>query len=82
VNFDRIKLLFTILFIVIVFAAAYNSHGYYHGDEHWQILEYSNYKIGQIPASQLAWEFNEKIRSGIQPAMVYGLIKALPNTTS
>src|SRR5919206_4106439 len=57
--------------------AAYFNAGYYHYDEHFQILEFANYKLGRVPAESLAWEFHEKIRPWFQPAMAYVLIRAL-----
>ena len=38
------------------------SVGFFHPDEHYQILEFANYKMGNINPTQLPWEFHEKIR--------------------
>jgi phosphatidylinositol glycan class B len=40
-------------------------------DEHFQILEFASYKLGHSPASDLPWEFAEKMRPALQPAMAY-----------
>lgn len=66
------------LFGLLVFlTTAFFSIGYYHVDEHFQILEFANYKLGNSPASDLAWEFQAKIRPALQPAMAILIIKAL-----
>jgi len=54
---------------------AYFSTGYYHPDEHFQILEFCNYKLGNSPQTDLPWEFNERIRPALQPALAFVIIK-------
>lgn len=61
------------LFVYLI--TAYFSIGFYHPDEHFQILEFCNYKLGNSPASELPWEFHEKIRPAIQPAILWLLEK-------
>jgi len=56
---------------------AWFSTGYHHPDEHFQILEFFNYKLNAIPTTDLSWEFSEKIRPTFQPALVYWLAKLL-----
>jgi phosphatidylinositol glycan class B len=63
------------LFVFII--TAFFSEGYYHPDEHFQILEFANYKLGNSPASDLPWEFKEQIRPALQPALAYSTIKFL-----
>jgi len=57
--------------------AAFCSEGYHHPDEHFQILEFAGFKTGKSPAADLPWEFQEKIRPALQPAMAFGIIKSL-----
>lgn len=57
--------------------AAIFSAGYHHPDEHFQVLEFANYKLGLAPASELAWEFTEQCRPALQPLIVYLLAKPL-----
>ena len=68
-------------FILIVFliyiVTAFFSIGYYHPDEHFQILEFCNYKLGNLSAEKLPWEFHEKIRPALQPVIALGTIKLL-----
>jgi len=63
--------------LLVFLVTAYFSIGYYHVDEHFQILEFASYKLGQSPATDLAWEFQARIRPALQPASAILLIKAL-----
>jgi phosphatidylinositol glycan class B len=69
--------------IIVLFAllisgiTAFNSHGYYHADEHYQIIEYAGIKLGTHKPSDLAWEFSEKIRSSLQPTIAFIIISVL-----
>ncbi|MFT4024508.1 MAG: hypothetical protein QM664_12065 [Flavihumibacter sp.] len=70
----------TALAIAAYAICAYFSVGYFHADEQFQIIEFAHYKIGGVPASGLAWEFNEAIRSSFQPWIVFLLAKILTIT--
>jgi phosphatidylinositol glycan class B len=61
-----------LLFYLVV---AYNSSGYNQEDEHYQIIEFANYKLGLIPENRLAWEFAAHIRPGLQPLICFVFIK-------
>lgn len=67
------------LFAVVIFYlfVAYNSTGYHNPDEHFQIIEFANYKLGLATLSDLAWEYNAQIRSGIQPGLCFFIFKLL-----
>jgi phosphatidylinositol glycan class B len=66
-----------VLFAIALYGiTAWSSEGFYHPDEHFQILEFANYKLGRTPATELAWEFRAQIRSGVQPMLAYGAIRA------
>ena len=65
-----------ILSLFVYTVTAFFSEGYHHPDEHFQILEFSNYMIGKSPASDLPWEFGEKIRPALQPALASIIIKS------
>jgi phosphatidylinositol glycan class B len=56
--------------------AAFMSEGFFHPDEHYQILEFADYKLGAIPAVDLPWEFGARIRPALQPAIALGFIKS------
>ena len=81
-GFKGIDWLILMFGIIVLFTTAFNSQGYFHGDEHWQVLEFASYKAGHTPQNQLPWEYNEQIRPAIQPFIVYTLMNVLPDNTS
>jgi phosphatidylinositol glycan class B len=66
-----------ILGFILFIVAAICSDGYFHPDEHFQLLEFANYKMGGIQAEHLPWEFDEKMRPTFQVAIVYGLCSVM-----
>jgi phosphatidylinositol glycan class B len=67
--FSRLNLIF--IGLVVFGLAAYFSGGHHHPDEHFQILEFADYKRGITTAQELPWEFREQIRPGLQPLIAY-----------
>jgi phosphatidylinositol glycan class B len=57
-------------FIFHVLAAIF-SIGHHHCDELFQVYEFAGYKLGLNSLSELPWEFDARMRSGIQPFLVY-----------
>ncbi len=57
-------------FLFLVYTA-WQSEGYYHWDEHYQILEFAQYKSGHAVKEGLAWEFRDQIRPGLLPFIAY-----------
>jgi phosphatidylinositol glycan class B len=57
------------LFFLLVCLAAWFTAGYFHPDEHFQILEFANWKMGGTPTEVLPWEFGAQMRPGLQPAL-------------
>ncbi len=53
------------LLILAVFSV-----GYYHPDEHFQILEFAGLKLNLTKPEYLPWEFHARMRPAFQPAMV------------
>ena len=53
--------------------AAVFSTGFYHSDEHFQILEFMNHWLGRSLGSDLPIEFHEHLRPWLQP-LFYGTI--------
>jgi GPI mannosyltransferase 3 len=49
---------------------AYFSVGYNHPDEHFQILEFSRWKLDPSRPEPLPWEFHYQMRPAVQPAIV------------
>ncbi|MDO8367522.1 MAG: hypothetical protein Q7T20_12035 [Saprospiraceae bacterium] len=66
----------TLLFggAVLCIIAAWCTIGYHHPDEHFQIWEFANHKLGHIPASDLPWEFPAQMRPGLQPFLAYSTV--------
>ena len=71
----NIKWLLLLTFILHLITSIY-SVGFHHLDEHYQILEFANYKLGNNQPSDLPWEFEAKLRPAIQPAIAFIIIKA------
>ncbi len=70
--FDKIILLSAVVWYVLT---AYFSTGYYHADEHYQIVEFAAYKEGKVSANGLPWEFKAQIRPATQVIMAYGIFE-------
>lgn len=64
-----------ILSLLVYLITSFFSEGYYHPDEHFQILEFCNYKLGKSPGSDLPWEFHERIRPSLQPVLALVMVK-------
>ncbi len=63
--------------LILHLFCSYFSVGYHAADEHFQILEFLNYKLGLTPQSVLPDEFHEQMRPWLQPAFYYGVVKVL-----
>jgi phosphatidylinositol glycan class B len=61
--------------IAVHFVAAWFNGGFLHSDEHYQIIEFAQYKLGHQPASALAWEFPARMRPALQPWIAAGIIR-------
>ena len=58
---------------LLLVLTAWNSTGHHQGDEYFQILEFAAYKLGITEVDGLAWEYGERMRPALQPALVYGV---------
>ena len=67
------------LAIFLQIVAAIFSYGYHHPDEHYQIYEVVNYKLGQTPHKKLSWEYQKdaQIRPNVQVFSFYFIAKVL-----
>lgn len=65
----------SIVITIIYFLTVIFSVGYYHFDEHFQLIEFAGYKLGFNAADYLPWEFHDKMRAAIQPFIVYVVSK-------
>jgi phosphatidylinositol glycan class B len=57
--------------ILIHCLAAWFSVGYYHADEHFQLLEYVSYKTGHTDLANLPWEYQAGMRPSLQVFISY-----------
>ncbi len=64
-----------ILSLLIYLVTAYFSEGFHHPDEHFQILEMCNYKLGNTGASTLPWEFAAQSRQALPVFIAYAIAK-------
>ncbi len=69
------RVVFLLFCAVIVSITGINSMGYHHADEHYQIIEFANYFLGNVSALDLSWEFDAQIRPSIQPILAASFIK-------
>ncbi len=66
-----------LLSLFFFLTGAFFSKGFYHFDEHFQILEFARFKLFSTSPNELPWEFQMKMRSSLQPTLVIGLHKTL-----
>lgn len=60
--------------IIIYLIASYFHVGYVHADEYYQIFQFAAYKIG-LKVIHTPWEFNDQMRSTLQPTIIYLIYK-------
>lgn len=61
--------------LIVHLVTAFFSVGYHQCDELFQIFEFAGYKLGINAANEMPWEFGARMRSGIEPLMVYSVTK-------
>lgn len=72
-NIPKDRLWLFIALTIFNLCAIFNN-GYYHPDEHYQIVEFAEYKTGRNAANDLAWEYQAKIRPSIQCAIFFLMV--------
>lgn len=73
----RIHYILYFLSFIIITITAWNSSGYFHADEHYQIIEAAGSKVGWNKFNDLAWEFKDEIRPSLQPWIGTLILKPL-----
>jgi hypothetical protein len=68
---------FMLCISLVYIAVAVNSNGFNNADEHFQIIEFAQFKLGNSDPSALAWEFHSQVRPGLQPFMCFSIFKFL-----
>ena len=71
----RQKYVIYIVAVIVYIVTAVNSNGYYHPDEHYQIIEFAGVKSGWNIGNDLTWEYDAQIRPALQPSMASCLFK-------
>ena len=71
--FEKIFLSGFLIFVI----TAFFSEGFHHPDEHFQILEFCNYKLGNSPSADLPWEFKAQSRQTLPVFVAFVIIKSL-----
>lgn len=68
-----------IIFLMVLaqILAIFFSVGHFHPDEHFQILEFLNYKLYNSSPNDLPWEYHAKMRSWAIPWVFYIISKIL-----
>jgi GPI mannosyltransferase 3 len=62
--------------VLLFTLSAWFTVGYHHTDEHFQILEFAKYRLGESSPAHLPWEFGAQMRPGLQPMLVVGWVRA------
>ncbi|MCR9204657.1 MAG: hypothetical protein NXH75_08780 [Halobacteriovoraceae bacterium] len=52
---------------ILTTLVAFFSEGFHHFDEHFQIIEFMNFKLGNVVAKDLPWEYHKQLRPWFQP---------------
>lgn len=76
-HFMRYERYFFLAALAIYIITAWFSTGFYHGDEHYQLIEFAAYKMGNVSPDELAWEFGARVRPAFQPFIAFIIIKLL-----
>ncbi|KPL15114.1 MAG: hypothetical protein AMS26_08565 [Bacteroides sp. SM23_62] len=63
--------------VALYIVAAWFSTGFYHGDEHYQLIEFAACKMGTVAPEDLAWEFGARVRPALQPFIAFIVIKSM-----
>lgn len=70
---SRIFILALITYSII----AFYTDGYFHPDEHYQLIEFAGSKTGHTNENDLAWEYQEQMRPTLQPWIAYTILSVL-----
>lgn len=62
--------------LVVHLITAWFSTGYHSADEHFQIIAFAQWKLGELPKEHLAWEFDAGIRSSVQPWVAVAVFRS------
>lgn len=66
-----------LLGLLVLVVTSWFSVGYNNPDEHFQVLEFCNYKLFHSPLRDLPWEYSVHCRSALQPFVAFLLCKSM-----
>jgi len=75
VSLPRFHRLVFLVAVLVYLVTAWNSTGYHSADEHFQIIAFAQWKVGELAVEHLAWEFDAGIRSSFQPWIAVGVFR-------
>jgi phosphatidylinositol glycan class B len=61
------------LLIISHLTAVWFSRGYFQYDEHYQVLEFIQWKLGLVSTSDMPWELRERMRPWLHPLLFFPL---------
>jgi len=61
--------------LILMLVASWFSLGYYHFDEHFQILEFAGFKLGLNSLNNMPWEYTDQMRPAVQPMIAFGVYR-------
>src|SRR5215813_579850 len=64
---DRGAAVFVTAAVLVALVAAWFNDGYLNADEHYQIIEFAQHKLGLQSSTALPWEFAAHMRPALQP---------------
>lgn len=73
-NFKLNSVLLPLSLVIFLFTAYY-SVGFFHADEHYQVIEFAALKTGANTPKDLPWEYYAQIRSSLLPTLAYCIFK-------
>ena len=71
----KINLYISISALILFITCAITILGYYHADEHFQIIEFTGLKTGFTSSNSLTWEYAAQLRSSLQILFAYATLK-------
>lgn len=75
VAWSRFVIQWLTISLILHLIAAVRSVGFYHPDEHFQIVELMNYKFSGLSADTLPFEFHHQLSPWLFPTILYGITK-------
>jgi phosphatidylinositol glycan class B len=74
-SYSKIGTIIIVILFIVSCITAWSSTGFYHADEHYQLVEFAGFKLGTNSETELAWEFNSKMRPTFQVGVAYMIFK-------